>query len=85
MYNWYKQFDLFIKRKGGDDMVVDKNKVYVAMARACMTTKLLAEGSQITTQALNNILKGRQKSKPATIGRIAQVLGVDVVEILKAQ
>lgn len=65
-------------------MLVDGGKIYLNMARQCMTMNQLAEKSQLSVQALNNIFKGKRNPKPATVGYIAKALGVDPADILKA-
>lgn len=65
-------------------MVADKNKLNLAMARACMNPQDLAKATQMPPQTVNGVLRGRSV-RPATIGRIAVALNVDVAEILKEE
>lgn len=64
-------------------MKVDLDSVNLELARKCLTTSELAEASGLTLQGLNNIIKGKRATKPATLGKIARALGVDPVEIVK--
>lgn len=62
-------------------MVADKNKLHLAMARACMNPQDLAKAAEMPPQTVNGVLRERSV-RPATLGRIAKALGVDVTEIL---
>jgi len=62
-------------------MVVNRDKLMLAMARACMNTQDLAKAADMPAQTVNRVLLGRG-SRPATIGRIAKVLSVDPADIL---
>ena len=61
---------------------VSKNKLEIAMARACMNTKDLQEAAGMPRPTINNAISGRGVS-PVTVGRIAAALGVDVTEIIE--
>ncbi len=63
-------------------MTADKQKLYMAMARACMNPQDLARAAQMPPQTVNGVLRERN-ARPGTIGRIAKALGVDVGEIIK--
>ena len=52
------------------------------MARACMNTEDIQEATGMTRQTINNVMTGRNV-RPATIGKIAKALSVDVEEILE--
>ena len=62
-------------------MIIDKNKVKLVMARACMNTKDLQKKVDIPRPTINGALSGRSVT-PRTIGLIAKALNVDVTEIL---
>ena len=51
------------------------------MARACMNTEDLQKAAEMPRPSLNNVISGKS-ARPATIGRIARALGVDVTEII---
>ena len=55
-------------------MKANRKKLELAMAKACMMPR----------PTLNNVISGKS-AKPATIGRIARALGVDVTEILETE
>lgn len=62
-------------------MTADRNKLVLAMARACMDTKDLVRATGMPRQTVNRVLLGRSV-RPATIGRVAKELGVDPMDIL---
>ena len=65
-------------------MKADIRKLRLAMARACMNPQDLAKAAEMPPQTVNGVLRGRSV-RPATIGRIARVLCVDVAEIVKEE
>lgn len=52
------------------------------MARACMNTDDLQKTSKLPRPTLNNAITGRSV-RPATVGKIAKALDVDVTELLE--
>lgn len=62
-------------------MKADISKLRLAMARACMNPQDLARAAEMPPQTVNGVLRGRSV-RPATIGRIARALCVDVAEIM---
>ncbi len=62
-------------------MKADISKLRLAMARACMNPQDLAKAAEMPPQTVNGVLRGRSV-RPATIGRIARALCVDVAEII---
>ena len=67
---------------GGEIMIVDKEKLKIAMARACLNTSDLAKKASMPLPTVNNVIAGRSV-KPATIGKIAKALNVDVTELIE--
>lgn len=65
-------------------MKADLKKLELAMAQACMSTSELAEASAIPKTTLNRVFCGKN-SKPATIGKVARALDVDVTAIIKTE
>ena len=63
-------------------MKIDAKKLDLALAKRCMNLSDLREGS--SQQTLKRIRRG-EEVKPATAGRIARALGVDVSEIIKQE
>lgn len=63
-------------------MKVNRLKLELAMARAHMDARDLAEKAGLPRPTLNNAIVGRG-SRTSTVGRIATALGVDVTEILE--
>lgn len=65
-------------------MKANRDKLRLAMARACMNPQDLAKAAEMPPQTVNGVLRGRGV-RPATIGRIAKALGVDVAELLEKE
>lgn len=65
-------------------MKLDRDKFQLAMARACFEVKDLVEASGLPRPSINNAIRGKSL-RPATLGRIAKALGVDVTEIIKEE
>ena len=62
-------------------LIADRRKLELAMSRACLNSKEAAEKAQIPRATFNNVITGRNV-RPATLGRIAQALGVDVEKLI---
>jgi len=71
-------------RLGGAVMVIERKKLQLAMARACMSTDDLRKAAEMPRPTLNNAISGRGVS-PKTAGRIAKALNVDVSEIVSME
>ena len=65
-------------------MKANRKKLELAMARACICTNDLAREAKIPLPTLNNVITGRG-IRPATIGKVAKALGVDVAEIIEQE
>lgn len=63
-------------------MKISNEKLLIALANEGMLLKDLAEKAGISMEALRNIRKGISVPKPATVGRIAKALNVNVQEII---
>ena len=64
-------------------MKINRKKLELAKARACMGQKeIVAAGFPAGT--LTNAMTGKN-IKPETAGRLAKVLGVDVLEIIETE
>lgn len=63
-------------------MKINKEKLEISMARAQLNRNTLSEKSGIPVPTICNVYK-RGTCKPATVGRIAAALGVDVTEIIE--
>lgn len=64
-----------------NEMKINRKKLELAKARACMGQKeIVAAGFPAGT--LTNAMTGKNV-KPETAGRLAKVLGVDVLEIIE--
>lgn len=63
-------------------MKLDKNQTRLAMARACMAREDIAKNSTVPLQTVNRAING-YNVRPATAGKIARALGVDILDILE--
>ena len=64
-------------------MKINRKKLELAKARACMGQKeIVVVGFSVGT--LTNAITGKN-IKPETAGRLAKILGVDVLEIIKTE
>lgn len=59
-------------------------KVNIIMANNCMNTKDIQTITKMPRPTLNNVMSGRSV-RPATLGRVAKALGVDVREIMEVE
>jgi DNA-binding Xre family transcriptional regulator len=65
-------------------MKVNRQKLELAMARACMESAGLAEAAQMPRPSLNNAISGKS-IRPATLGKIARALGVDPADLIEEE
>lgn len=61
-------------------MKLNRKKYDLACARACMTAADVLKKSGVPRGTLNTALS--RSTSPATLGKIARALGVDVLDIL---
>ena len=67
-------------------MRISTGKLDLALARHCMSLAELSEASGISRVRLTDIRAGRAEVvRPATIGKIANGLGVPVTEIIETE
>ena len=62
-------------------MKLDKKKLMLAMANACMNTADIQAATGMPRPTLNGAISGKT-IRPATAGKIAKALGVNVSDIL---
>ena len=62
-------------------MRIDRDKLKLAQARAMLGNKELAAAAKISANTL--VTAGKVNVMPATVGKIAKALGVDVTEIIE--
>lgn len=65
-------------------MKVNRKKLELAMARACMTSAKLPAAAGLPRPTVQNAVTGRSV-RPATVGKIAKALQVDVTEIIEME
>lgn len=63
-------------------MYLNRDKINLAMARKKTTVAQLSEVYGVSRVRMNVILNS-QKVSPATVGKLADALGVDVTEIIE--
>ena len=63
---------------------INIDKCRIECARLCINQKELAELAGVPKSTIGNAFK-RQGASPATIGKIAKALGVDVLEIIEQE
>lgn len=64
-------------------MKLNESRIRIAMARACMNQgDIVAAG--FSKETLRNAMTGKN-IKPKTAGRLAKILDVDVLEIIKTE
>lgn len=63
-------------------MKADRTKVALAMAKRCFSIADLAKRSELTEATVKNVIYGQKSVLPATLGKVARALEVDVEEIL---
>ena len=62
-------------------MKIDKQKFEKVLARKCMNPPQLAKLAKMPYQTIVRARAG-ENLKPATLGKIAAALGVDIVELI---
>lgn len=80
----WKNHTMTDSRKKGEKMKADRNKLELALARACMMSYQLAEKAGIGRTTMSNIMAGWSVN-PATLGRVSRALGVDVTDIMQQE
>ena len=63
-------------------MKVSKTKLNIALARKCWNQRDLRDNAVVSSQTVLNINNGKSVM-PATVGKIAAALGVDVTELIE--
>ena len=66
------------------NMLVDRKKLELAMARACMNSAYLPAAAGLPRPTVQNAIVGKSV-RPGTLGRIARALGVDPGELLREE
>ena len=63
-------------------MRANRERLELAMARACLSAPALAEKADMPRATLNGVIRGRNV-RPVTLGKVARALGVQVEELLE--
>lgn len=64
-------------------MKIDIKKFEIALAKSCMSITELAEASGVDDVTLSRMRNKKQEPRPRTIGKIAKILQVDVIELIE--
>ena len=70
--------------RGGEVMKVNTKKLEIAMANACISARELSEKSGVSQFTITRI-QSDANVFPATVGKIAKALNVNVTEISEAE
>lgn len=65
-------------------MKANKERLLIAMARACMNVQDIASKAEMPDMTVKNVLSGRCV-RPRTLGKVARALGVDPAEISESE
>ncbi|MFV8832365.1 helix-turn-helix domain-containing protein [Faecalibacterium prausnitzii] len=65
-------------------MKISKSKLTLALARKCWNQRDLRDNAVVSAQTTVSINKGKDVM-PATVGKIARALGVDVTDIIEQE
>lgn len=64
-------------------MKISKEKFEIAIAKACLRIDELSKISSVNKVSIAKIGKLNGNLRPATVGKLAKALGVDVTELLE--
>ena len=65
-------------------MKVNRQKLYLAMARACMDSADLPAATGMPRPTVQNAIVGKS-IRPSTLGKIAKALGVDPADLIEQE
>lgn len=65
-------------------MKISKSKLTLALSRKCWNQRDLRDNAVVSAQTTVSINKGKDVM-PATVGKIARALGVDVTDIIEQE
>lgn len=71
------------RTKGGEKMLISKAKLERLLAKECMTYSDLSSKSEVSRITIQKMVKHKIDPRPATVGKIAKALNVDVVELIE--
>lgn len=64
-------------------MKIDSRKLDLIMAAQCLTSEQLSKVTGVSQVSIARFRKGTQQPRPATIGKIAKALNVEIQEIIE--
>lgn len=66
-------------------MKINKQKLQLAMANACLNMDDLAALAEVSRVSISKYLSGLRSPKPKTIGKIAKALNVRVEDLIQME
>lgn len=66
-------------------MKINKQKLQLAMANACLNMDDLAAQAEVSRVSISKYLSGLRNPKPKTIGKIAKALNVPVENLIDVE
>lgn len=66
-------------------VIVDVKKIVVAMAEKGYDIKSLAEDSNVTFQAVFNVLSGKRRGTTKVLGNICRTLDIQVNDVIEIE
>lgn len=63
-------------------MRVNADRLKIAMAENCITAMELTNKAGLSRGTINNLMKSKTNSSPATVGKIAKALDVSVQNLI---
>lgn len=66
----------------GEVLKLNKEKVFLAMARKGISRKELSENSSVSDRTIQRLLTGKHNANSKTLWKLASALCVDVTEII---
>ena len=64
-------------------MKIDGRKLDMIMAAQCLTAETLSTVTGVSQVSIARFRKGTQNPRPATVGKIAKALNVEIQEIIE--
>ncbi len=64
-------------------MKINRNKLDLAMANACMSINDLAEKAEVSRISIGRFISGRTEPRPVTVGKIARALNMKVEDLIE--
>lgn len=66
-------------------MNLNRDKLMLAMARACINDKQLCTKAELARVTFSQVKSGRCNPRPVTLGKIARALGVEPEQLIDGE